>query len=282
MTRGVLRLRQFNDGDLDAAQCLSRAVGWPHRRDDWAFAARLGHGWVAERAGRVVGTTLYWQHGDAGASIGLVIVSAAERGQGLGARLLGAALDALAGRTVFLNATPAGQPLYQSVGFRACGAIVQCQSDRIRATQPGIEDGALLRVATPSDRVTLAALATAACGMDRQAVVDAVLDAGHAVVIARAGAVQGYAAIRAFGLGSVIGPVIARDTVDARALIGYWLARADGGFVRIDVPAESGLAPWLAGCGLTAVDRSVTMVRGPSPPITAVYRTYAAVTQALL
>src|SRR4051812_38211535 len=71
----AVRLRPFEPGDLPAAHAMSSALKWPHRIEDWQFALSLGQGMVAERDGKVLGTTLSWQWGSSYATIGLVIVA---------------------------------------------------------------------------------------------------------------------------------------------------------------------------------------------------------------
>jgi hypothetical protein len=101
--------------------------------------------------------------------------------------------------------------------------------------------------------------------MGRTRLLDALFAVGKVAVIEREGRVQGYACVRRFGRGVVIGPVIARDATDAKALSATLAAEHRGGFVRIDVPATSGLSPWLEEIGLPHVDHVVSMVRGKPP-----------------
>ena len=112
----------------------------------------------------------------------------------------------------------------------------------------------------------LAALDHAATGADRRRVLDALLDAGTGVALDRNGSAIGFALLRRFGRGHVIGPVLAPDAARARALIGHFLASRPDQFMRIDIPEESGLSAWLAGLGLADAGTVTRMVRnGPQP-----------------
>ncbi|MBC8022847.1 MAG: GNAT family N-acetyltransferase, partial [Burkholderiales bacterium] len=122
-----IKYRKFAPGDVDAAHRLSLAVGWPHRREDWQFVLGIGSGYVAVEGGRVVGTILYWKHDARHASLGMVIVDPASQGRGIGRELMSLALRDLEGRCVQLNATPAGKPLYERLGFKAIGRVQQHQ-----------------------------------------------------------------------------------------------------------------------------------------------------------
>jgi hypothetical protein len=73
------------------------------------------------------------------------------------------------------------------------------------------------------------------------------------------------ALIRRFGRGLAIGPVIAPDAARAKALVAHFLAARPGQFVRVDVPEESGLGPWLEGLGLAHAGPVFRMVRGRKP-----------------
>jgi hypothetical protein len=86
------------------------------------------------------------------------------------------------------------------------------------------------------------------------------------VVLDRGGRAAGFAVLRRFGIGQVIGPVVAPDAAAARALIGHFLASNPGQFIRVDVPEESGLSPWLQELGLADVGPAIRMVRGAALP----------------
>ena len=72
----------------------------------------------------VIGTILWWLQGDS-AALGMVIVDAGHRRQGLGKVLVSAAMDALGDRRVLLCATSDGAPGYRRAGFSACGQVDQ-------------------------------------------------------------------------------------------------------------------------------------------------------------
>jgi hypothetical protein len=98
--------------------------------------------------------------------------------------------------------------------------------------------------------------------MDRRALIGALLDAGTGVALDNDGTATGFAILRRFGSGQVIGPVVAPDAAGAQALIGHFLSANPGQFIRIDVTEESGFAPWLRELGLADAGVAVRMVRG--------------------
>ncbi|MBB2188467.1 GNAT family N-acetyltransferase [Gluconacetobacter azotocaptans] len=256
----AIEIRPMRDGDIDVASGLSKALGWPHRLEDWQFMFGAGHGLVAVTpTGELVGTIMWWPYGARDASVGMVIVSGAWQGHGIGRRLMTGARNALPGRTLHLNATPGGFPLYEKLGFRPCGLIEQRQA--IATTQPLIllPEGMRLRPAGQNDLAALAALDQAANGMERRDLLCDLLAAGKGIVVDDGGAIVGYSVCRPFGWGKVVGPVIATCDQFASAMIAHWVGSCAGQFMRLDVPAECGLSAWLDEIGLPRVDTVTTM-----------------------
>jgi hypothetical protein len=119
-----------------------------------------------------------------------------------------------------------------------------------------------LRPLGRNDAKALVALDTRAAGMPRDAMLRQLLDEGETLVLARGDEAVGFAIVRRFGRGHVIGPVVAPDLSGAQALIGHWCSRYAGKFLRLDVDAASGLPEWLEAQGLPRVGTVTTMVRG--------------------
>jgi ribosomal protein S18 acetylase RimI-like enzyme len=259
-----LRYRTFTPADIPAAHALSKALCWPYRREDWQFAAGSATGFVAEENGVVIGTALCWKFGTDRASLGHVIVSSGHQGRGIGRKLMEAVLEELGPRMTFLHATPAGQPLYEKLGFNVCGSLEQYQGTASQTLPVPLLEGERLRRGTPADFPHLIALASRASGLERNGILSALLMLGESAVLERHGEIVGFSVLRRFGRGHVIGPVVAllsRDDVRARALIGYWLTGREGEFVRIDVPSGTSLTDWLSEQRLKRVDTVSKMVR---------------------
>jgi GNAT superfamily N-acetyltransferase len=275
-----VRLRPLLQADMPAAHGFTMALAWPHRLEDWQFALSLGEGVAAEVGRSLAGTAIGWTFGADWAALGNVIVPAEQQGRGIGRRLMEALIPMLGDRGIVLHATEAGQPLYRSLGFVPCGTVCQHQGAPFSVGFHAPRAGERLRPAGRADLPVLAALDTAATGMQRGAVLAAVLDIAECIVLDREGLACGFAMLRRFGRGQLIGPVVAPDAEAARLLIAHWLGQRQGEFLRIDIPAETGLSPWLEELGLPQVDTVLRMARG-TPPVPAAVRTYALVTQAL-
>lgn len=258
-------LRPLRAKDLQAALALSEEVRWPHRLADWQLALRHGDGLVAERDGKVVGTGLRWLWGDRHATIGLVIVSPSCQGRRIGHRLMSALLDGLDERSVLLHATADGRGLYERLGFERVGELRQHQGAALPAPLIALDAGWRLRPAGQGDLDALVALDEQARGMPRAALIGELMAmAESTVVLDHEGRPRGFAMLRRFGRGDVIGPVVAPDDSGAKALIAHLAGLNAGRFTRIDIDVASGLAEWLETLGLLRVDAPTTMLRGPA------------------
>lgn len=260
MQLSQIELVTFGPDHLESAVRLSRQAGWSHRLEDWQLVLALSEGVVAVDAGRVVGTTLVTAFGNDCATINMVIVDETMRGRGLGRGLMNAALRIAGDRPLRLLATTDGLPLYEKLGFRETGTMLQHQGVARELTAP--EETA---PATADDIAAIAALDRVAFGADRRELIDDLAKVGEFAVIRRNDRVTGFAAMRAFGRGDVIGPVVAASIDDAKALLIHFIATRTGQFVRVDITAETGLSSWLAVRGLSHVGGGVAMERPAVP-----------------
>lgn len=279
MTAQQITLEAMMPEHLDGAVELSRQAKWPHRREDWELVQSISQGVVALVEERVVGTAMMTPYGDDAATINMVIVEAAMRGQGLGRRVMDVALDKAGERTCYLVATQEGLHLYESLGFIATGEIVQHQGEALPVAAP-----AQVCWAESGDYKCLAALDLVAYGHERSALMRFLRESARFAVVREENLVQAFAAIRAFGRGLVIGPVVARNDIEAKTLIDFLLAHHPGMFVRVDTDKSLKLAEWLTSRGLTHAGGGITMRRiadGRKDKGAAPRRTYALVSQAL-
>lgn len=274
-------LRAIGLADAEACSALSRAVGWPHRAEDCAMAIALGHGLVATIGDEVVATGMWWPYGESHATVGMIIVSPDHQGAGIGRRLVQGLLAQAKDRSLMLNATAAGQPLYERLGFVPCGGITQHHGEVFDVAAPVLATGTALRAARPSDAPQIGRLDQAASGLPRGPLLASLLERGECVILERAGRAVGFSVLRRFGRGHVVGPVVAESDGDAQALMAHWLQGRRGQFMRIDIPNGSPLAGWLTGHGLKPAGDVVAMVRGVLPVVQDPLRVHALANQAL-
>ncbi|MCW2239442.1 GNAT family N-acetyltransferase [Azospirillum canadense] len=273
----------FEPKHLTDALALSRQAQWPHRLEDWSLTLALSEGLVAVDAetSQVVGTVLMTPYGEDAATINMVIVDDGWRGQGLGRRLMDEAMTLAGDRPLRLVATSDGLPLYEKLGFREVGTVLQHQGEA--GPVPLVAAGEVVP-AGAGDRAAIAALDRQAFGADRGLLLERFAERGSCTLLRRNGAPVGFAALRDFGRGRVIGPVVAPDADGAKALIGPIIAAHPGKFLRVDTTADTGLGPWLADCGLRHVGGGIAM-RRPASTATGIspapVSTYALASQAL-
>ncbi|MTH78436.1 GNAT family N-acetyltransferase [Paracoccus aestuariivivens] len=267
----TLTFQPFGPEHLDGALRLSEQARWPHRRDDWALVAAISKGVVALEDDRIVATALATPFGDA-AMANMIIVDESMRGRGLGREIMLRAMDCATPGQWRLVATQSGLPLYEKLGFSACGMVHQRQGHLLAdcvATQA--------RPALAADLDAIRQMDREATQADRSGLIDLLAARGQLAIIEG----KGYAAIRPFGRGHVVGPVIADDAETARDLLSQLFAGRRGAFLRVDTADLTGLEDWLAGLGLVEVDRGIAMRRGGLPENKGRFMRFALAAQAL-
>jgi N-acetylglutamate synthase-like GNAT family acetyltransferase len=275
-----MQLRRLRAADLPAAHALTSSFGWPHRLEDWTLMAELGEGIVAEENGALIGTASAWRFGADRARIGLIGIADAHRDSGIDHQIVAELIAGLGERAIELHATKAGARLYRRLGFEPDGLVREHQGAAFATPLVQLPRGVRLRPIGRSDADPLVALDQAASGADRGTILHAILRTAVGVVLDHERTLIGFALMRRFGLGHVIGPVVAPDPTSARALISHFLAANPGQFMRIDAPEEVALSPWLDGLGLVEVGTVRRMLLGAPPSPAGPVRGFALICQA--
>jgi predicted N-acetyltransferase YhbS len=265
MTSGV-RVRPMRPADYEPAWRAILAGGWGDRRLtlDVYLRTALADLFVAEAAdGTIVGTASAVRYAETG-WIGLVFVAPVLRGQGLGRRLTVAALEhlqALGCRSILLAASALGRPIYERLGFHACGGYTALHRASAGLAVPHPE---AVRRLQPEDLETVSRLDRQASGEDRRAAISSLAAAGQAWVLGPPGAVGGYALRTPWGLG----PVVATDPDDGQRLLDVLLHQPwTAAQVSVTVPTENAAArAHLARLGFAERDSLPRMVLGEPVP----------------
>jgi GNAT superfamily N-acetyltransferase len=230
--------------DLPEAMRLGAQANWNQTEGDWQRLIDLGpRGCFAARLdGRVIGTVTTVIYGKELAWIGMMLVDPEYRRRGLGTILMRRALDTLKGRGVTfikLDATPAGRPRYESLGFRAEGLIERWEG----VGQTGAKKD--LTVLDGTGRPAVEALDRQAFGADRRSILNSLItDAPPRPLIARGadGRLAGFVLARPGRRAFTVGPLIARNQEAALSLVEGMFDQLAGEKIFLDFNTAFGLS----------------------------------------
>lgn len=244
---------------------LTVSVLWPHRDGDLDFLIRQGRGYLAlDEIGRPVGSAMHFPMGDDFALLGMMVTQPRLQSRGGGRFLLRRILRDCAGRDLRLNATRSGYRLYREEGFIDVGKVWQHQG--VVGHVPPLDPlpGVDIRAITARDHAAIEGMDAHAFGADRRDVLAALMGVGTGLIALRDGQPCGFALVRRFGKGQVIGPLVAESEQIAIAITAPLLARAQGSFVRIDTPCHGNdLRSFLVSAGMIQFDTVTEMRIGP-------------------
>lgn len=200
-----MNIRHLTSEDVPGAMDLSRAAGWNQTPEDWArmIALEPRGCFCVQCDGRIVATATLLCFGTDLAWIGMVLTHADYKRRGFARALMCAALDesrARGVRTVKLDATDQGYPLYAALGF-----VDEQPIERWRCDYPNMAED--LTPARVWDRV----LDREAFGADRWRFVESL---GPAF-----GDESGYVMTREGTRAQYLGPCVARDAAGAARLV---------------------------------------------------------------
>jgi GNAT superfamily N-acetyltransferase len=271
----------FADTDLPAAEALVRAAGWNQVRADWEIFRALGTVHTARDGGQVVATAATLPYGNF-AWISMVLVLPDYRRHGLGTRLLERCVAALdgEGRVPVLDATPAGRPIYQAMGFEDCWGYH-------RLARPGAQPAAIVpseaearvRPIADTDWSALCAYDAAAFGADRSALLQRLrgrLPAAE-LIAERNGRIAGFMLGRNGRSASQIGPLIAEDDDTAHLLLARALSAIEGPVYLDFSDAKNEVRAWLMQSGFAAQRPLTRMLYRRSTGFDDTSRTFAVV-----
>ncbi|HLQ48021.1 MAG TPA: GNAT family N-acetyltransferase [Candidatus Dormibacteraeota bacterium] len=200
-------IRAMTAADVGRAAEMIRRGEWGDRSVflGWAVEFARSHLFVAEDAGRIVGTGIATANGSVG-WVGTIFVAPDRRREGFGDALTRTVIDDLESRgcrTLVLTATDAGRPLYERLGseaqmpqgfFTAAGLAPSNADDDVLPFDPSML----------SDIIALDRLAT---GEDRSAVLERLASAESSrVLLSTDGALRGFLIRAQWGGVALIAP----------------------------------------------------------------------------
>lgn len=250
-----LQIRLMQSADIPFALGLSGLMGWNQTEHDWRrlHDAHLEGCFIAEWEGKSVGTVTTTPHGSDLAWIGMLLVKPELQGRGIGKALLNKAIESLRSKSVScikLDATPAGQPLYERLGFKAEWSLQRWE------TRHALVSGRLkfkTRTITMPDRDHVLAMDLTAFGAPRHGVlmlnvatINSVLSKYHQaydgddsrclVNESPSGKINGFGFVRKGARATYLGPVVAEHLSAASAVVRSLLHPRKEQVVYWDIP----------------------------------------------
>lgn len=225
--------------DIPAGLALCRQAGWNQTEADWAaLLAPPSVFRAADVLGRTVGTAGAVVYGRELAWVCMVLVEEAHRGQGLGSSLVDQVLERLpASRSVGLDATPKGQPVYARLGFEPAAPLLSRLEAASSADLPPIRPRP--RPMSMADLASVCARDREVFGADRSRVLRSAFAAApeYAWCIEGGGRLVAYSFGRAGHNADHIGPVVADDVPAAVAVVAACLRSGEPRRFFLDAPA---------------------------------------------
>jgi GNAT superfamily N-acetyltransferase len=257
--------RTMHPPDIEAGLRLCRSARWNQTSRDWEMFLKLNPAGcrVAVKDETVIGTVTTVRYEDRFSWIGMVLVDPAERGQGIGTRLISEALDVLKDMpSIKLDATPAGCEVYRKLNF-----VDEYRLSRMEKAAPCdglMQPGNPARPMTKGDLPAIAIFDRQVFGAERRMILEWMFDGApeYAWVIEQegqegqegrgeqGGQVAGYTFGRHGFNFEHLGPVVAHDQQTARRLVEACVRRqADRKFILDASHYEPDWRVWLESIG---------------------------------
>ncbi|WP_119294542.1 GNAT family N-acetyltransferase [Streptomyces sp. YIM 130001] len=234
--------------DLTACADLSEDRGWPREEHKWGLLLAAGRGYgIDDPDGGLAAACVVTSYGPVDrpelAAIGMVLVAERHARQGIGRHLMQQVLADTGPVPLTLHATSNGRPLYEELGFKTVG---RAEMVRGRFTPTGPLPDVATRAATGEDLAAVLRIDAEVFGTDRTHVLARLPAFADQFRVAEAdGELIGYAAAWPNMDTQVVGPLIARDTETAKALVAS-LARHTDRPLRTDIDVRhEELLRWL-------------------------------------
>lgn len=263
----ALPIRRLTVRDLAACADLSENRGWPREEHKWGLLLAAGTGYgIDDPEGGLVTACVVTEYGPRDrpglGAIGMVLVADRHARLGVGRRLMSHVVAEMGTTPLTLHATPSGRPLYEQLGFKTIG---RAEMIRGRFLPDGTEPRIVTRSATAEDLTTIVRLDEEVFGPDRTHVITRLPAFADQLRVAEEnGRIIGYAAAWPNMETHVVGPLIARDTETAKALVASLAAHTDRPLrTDIDVRHDE-LLTWLKEHGLAPVAFNDVMTYGIS------------------
>jgi GNAT superfamily N-acetyltransferase len=242
-----LQLRRLMAADAEQVVVLSREANWNQTAVDWRLLIEQGEAQALWQQQRPLASALILpyggSHNESFGWISMVLVSAAWRRRGFATALLHSAIAQLRARglTPGLDATEAGRPVYQKLGFQDVYSISRMaleQQPAVSAAPGGLPSGLHIRPLQADDLAMLTSWDALQFGAGRGIILQALherLPRSAFLAVGHGGEPAGFILARDGRVASQLGPLVAAGVTIAGALIASALPTLSGP-VFIDAP----------------------------------------------
>ena len=266
-----LKIRSMNHSDIHGAMKLKNAEGWNQTEKDWKIfiTNRTNINLVAEYKNRIIGTVTAANYADNVAWIGMMIINRKFRGRGISKLLLDTVIKKLEQnncKSVKLDATSAGLPVYKKLGFIAEYEIYRMTSDSI-ADFP-LESSLSSTQMTEQTLQKIIRFDQMAFGVNRKILLESMAkNFPHKIWLKKTNdQVLGFALGRDGTRFHQVGPVSAETPDTAKALVQYALKSLVGQSVVVDILADKPeLYHWLTSVGFSGQRHFMRMYLKTNP-----------------
>jgi len=233
-------IRVMTARDIPDGLRLCRAARWNQTSADWEFflSSAPAGALVAEERGSVIGSVATLPYG-AFTWVSMVLVDPEARGRGVGRLLLERGLALVPGHvTARLDATPAGEPLYRTLGFAAEFALARWLLPASARGSSRDELHAYARPVASGDWPAILQMDRHVFGASRQGLLERMAAEApeYAWVLAHDGRVRAYLFGRHGHVREHLGPLVADTRESAQILLHGCLDAHPGRTFFLDAP----------------------------------------------
>jgi GNAT superfamily N-acetyltransferase len=264
----VVGLKTLTIQDIPQAWKLSNGEGWNQTEKDWKFLVENpGNICLAvEEDGEIVGTATAMNYENKVAWIGMVLVAKNHRGKGFSKLLLSELLNQLKSvQIIKLDATPAGQPVYQKFGFKNESVINRMILDSVDVELPVLKNRNLSEIVHTADIPEIVKYDAEVFGVGRNHLIEYLVreSPDHAGVLKRHGQIKGILTGRKGARFFQVGPVSSESAEDAKMLILQVVRILPNQSVLVDVlDDKKELTNWLLNLGFKKQRQYIRMYLG--------------------
>ena len=237
-----ISFRPMTESDLAGADELRRIVGWNQTLADWRRFLKLSPQgcFVATQNNCLLGTVTSISYDQTFSWIGMMLVHPDYLRQGIGRRLMGQLLAYLHGcgiKCIKLDATPAGFPLYEQLGFVPEWTLTRWQGPGKTNTPPLDGSSNSTRDLRDADWAAVEEIDKAVFGVSRNGLVRSLARHSRKVLVwPSQGPVGGWGLLRAGTNADYLGPLVCPRNDGALSLVHELLVSAGNRLVFWDVP----------------------------------------------